>query len=231
MQRREPFDLVTEELDTHGMELIDRDDLDGVTAHSEGAAGEGEVVAGVLDVDEVTKQALSIDRVADTQPYHAVDVLLRGAETVDGRDGRHHDGVAPSQKAVGGGVPEALDLVVDRRVLLDVGVGLRDVGLRLVVVVVRHEVLDRVVRQKLSELIGQLGGEGLVRRHDEGRSLQPLHEPRCGGRLARASRAEEHDVGLTRPDPLLELVDRVWLVTARNEVGYDLERSHGSRDV
>ena len=35
--------------------------------------------------------------------------------------------------------------LVDRRVLLDVGVGLRDVRLGLVVVVVRDEVLDRVV--------------------------------------------------------------------------------------
>jgi len=42
-------------------------------------------------------------------------------------------------------VSEPLDLLVDRRVLLDVGVGLRDVGLGLVVVVVGDEVLDRVL--------------------------------------------------------------------------------------
>ena len=44
---------------------------------------------------------------------------------------------------------EALDLVVDRRVLLDVGVGLRDIGLWLVVVVIGDEVLDGVAREEL----------------------------------------------------------------------------------
>ena len=37
-----------------------------------------------------------------------------------------------------------------------------DVGLGLVVVVVGHEVLDRVIGQQLAELGGELGGEGLV---------------------------------------------------------------------
>ena len=60
-------------------------------------------------------------------------------------------------------VPQPLDLVVDRGVLLDVGVGLRDVGLGLVVVVVGDEVLDGVVRQQLAELVGELGGQRLVR--------------------------------------------------------------------
>ena len=47
-----------------------------------------------------------------------------------------HDDVAPGEQAVGGRVPQPLDLVVDRGVLLDVGVRLRDVRLGLVVVVV-----------------------------------------------------------------------------------------------
>jgi hypothetical protein len=66
-------------------------------------------------------------------------------------------------------VPEPLDLLVDGGVLLDVGVGLRDVRLGLVVVVVGDEVLDRVVGQHLAQFVGELGGEGLVRQHDEHR--------------------------------------------------------------
>ena len=41
-------------------------------------------------------------------------------------------------------MPQPVDVVVPGRVLLDVEVGLRDVRLRLVVVVVGDEVLDRV---------------------------------------------------------------------------------------
>jgi hypothetical protein len=44
---------------------------------------------------------------------------------------------------------QPVDLVVDRGVLLDVGVARRDVGLGLVVVVVADEVLDGVVGEEL----------------------------------------------------------------------------------
>ena len=71
--------------------------------------------------------------------------------------------VAPGQQRVGRRVPQPLDLLVDRGVLLDVGVGLRDVRLGLVVVVVGDEVLDGVVRQQLAELVGELRRERLVR--------------------------------------------------------------------
>ena len=58
---------------------------------------------------------------------------------------------------------EAVDVLVDARVLLDVDVALRDVRLRLVVVVVADEVVDGVVREeaRLSSFV-ELGGEGFV---------------------------------------------------------------------
>ena len=46
------LDLVAEELDAHREFFVRRDDLDGVAAHPERAAGECHVVAGVLDVDQ-----------------------------------------------------------------------------------------------------------------------------------------------------------------------------------
>mgnify|MGYP001613843097 CR=1 FL=1 len=47
---------------------------------------------------------------------------------------------------------QAIDFFVDRRFFFDVGIGLWDIGFRLVVVVVRDKVMDRVVREKLLEL-------------------------------------------------------------------------------
>jgi hypothetical protein len=75
-------------------------------------------------------------------------------------------------------VPQPLDLGVDRRVLLDEGVGLRDVGLGLVVVVVADEVLDGVVRHELAELGRELRRERLVVREHERRALHLLDRAR-----------------------------------------------------
>ena len=131
--------------------------------------------------------------VADLEPDHPVDVLLRRAEAVDAGHRRDHDHVAAGEQAVGRRVPQPLDLVVDRRVLLDVGVRLRDVRLGLVVVVVGDEVLDRVVGQQLAELVGQLGGQRLVRRHHQRRAAAAARparrwSPTCRCRWRRAAR-------------------------------------------
>ena len=194
VEGHQPLDLVAEELDPDRHLLVDREDLEGVAAHPEGAAGEGQVVAGVLDLDQPAQHRVAVVLLPHPQPHHAVDVLLRGAEAVDARHRRHHDHVAPGQQAVGGRVAQPLDLLVDRAVLLDVGVGLRDVGLGLVVVVVGDEVLDRVAREQLPQLVGELGGQGLVGLQHQQRPLHLLGDPGHRGRLAGAGGAEEHDV-------------------------------------
>ena len=179
----------------------------------------------------LTQQLVAVHLLADPEPDHPVDVLLRRAQAVDARHRRHDDDVAPGQQRAGGRVPQPVDLVVDRRVLLDVGVGLRDVGLGLVVVVVGDEVLDRVVGEQLAELVGQLGGQGLVGRHDQRRPLDLLDDPGGGRRLAGAGDAEQHDVVLAGLDPPGDLVDRGRLVAARGELGDHLERGHRPLDV
>ena len=133
--------------------------------------------------------------------------------------------------AVGGAVAQPLDLVVDRGVLLDVGVGLRDVGLGLVVVVVGDEVLDGVVRQQLAELVGELGGQGLVGRHDERGPLRPARPsrqwwPTCRYPWRRAARCPAPP-----PGPRREVGDGRRLVAGGLEAGDDLEGRDAALEV
>ena len=228
MQHVERFDLVAEQLDADRVLLVHRDDLDRVAAHSEVAAREVDVVAVVLHRDELADERVAVVPLADLQRDHRPHVLLGRAEAVDARDGGDHDHVAAAEQRVRRRVPQPLDLGVDRRVLLDEGVGLRDVRLGLVVVVVADEVLDRVVRHELAELVRQLCGEGLVVREHQGRPLHLLDEPRGGRGLARAGGAEQHDVGLARVDACGEFGDRLGLVAGGLVLADDLERAHGT---
>ena len=223
MQRHQPLDLVAEHLDPDGHLLVDRDHLDGVAAHPERAAGKRQVVAGILHADELAQQRVPVDRAALAELQHPVHVLLRGAEAVDAGNRRNHDRVPAGEQRVGRRVPQPLHLVVDRGVLLDIGVGLRDVGLGLVVVVIGDEVLDRVMGQHLAQLVGELGGERLVGQHHEHRPLQPLRDPGDRGGLAGPGRAEQHGVHFPGPDPLLHLRDGLRLVPGGHHLGNHLK--------
>ena len=147
-----------------------RADLQRVAADPEPGAGQGGVVALVLEVDQVPEHAVAPVLAADLEPQDRRAVVDRRAETVDARHRRDDDHVAPLEQRVGRGVAQPVDLLVPARVLLDVRVRPRQVRLGLVVVEVADEVLDGVVREELAELGVQLGGQRLVVRQDQRRA-------------------------------------------------------------
>ena len=170
---------------------VRRLDLDHVALDAEPAAAEQRVVARVLDVDQLAQHQVAVVLLADLEEDDPVLVLLRRAEAVDARDRRDDDHVAAGEERRRRRVPQPVDVVVPRRVLLDVEVGLRDVRLGLVVVVVGDEVLDRVVREELAELVAELRRQRLVvgdheRRRRPPRSSRPS-SPSCRCRSRRAA--------------------------------------------
>ena len=114
-------------------------------------------------VDRIVALPLLALRQREVHPV----VALRRAEAVDARHRRDDHAVAALEQGPRGRHPEAVDLLVDRGLFLDVGVGRGDVGLGLVVVVVADEVLDGVLGKEALELLVELRGERLVMRHHE----------------------------------------------------------------
>ena len=111
-------------------------------------------------------------------------------------------------------------------VLLDVGVGARDVGFGLVVVVVADEVLDGVVGEELFELGVELRGQRLVGRQHQRRPLHSLDHLRDGERLAAAGHAEQRLVLVAALDALDQLLNRRGLIARRLERRDHLEVWH-----
>ena len=137
--------------------------------------------------------------------------------------------IAAGEQVRRGRVPEPVDVVVPRAVLLDVEVGLRDVGLGLVVVVVGDEVLDRVVREELAELVAELRGERLVEGDDQRRPADLLDDPGHRRGLPGAGRAEEGLVALAGRQPRGEGLDRRRLVAGRPVIARRPELCHRPR--
>ncbi len=227
---RDLLDLVAEQRDSVGSLGVRRLHLDHVALDAEPPATENRVVADVLAVDQPPEQLIAVVLLAHVDDEHALAPLLRRPEPVDARDRRDDDRVAPREQRARRAEPQPCDVVVPGRVLLDVQVGLRDVGLGLVVVVVRDEVLDRVVGEELAELVAELRGERLVVGDHERRSLDRLDHPGHRCRLARPGRAEQRLRTVAGTDRVGQLGDRAWLVAGRTVGRRDAQVGHPSRE-
>jgi len=123
-------------------------------------------------------------------------------------------------------VTEFVDLLVDRRVLLDVGVGAGDVGFGLVVIVIAHEILDGISGEKALELPVQLGRQGLVVGDDQGGTLNRLDELSNGKCLTRPGDAEQYllwEIGL---HSLHQPGNGPWLVSPGRIFRYEFKGLH-----
>ncbi len=222
------LDLVAPERDADRLGVFtDRHHVDDVTADAEMTARQLDLVALVLHLDKALEQLASADLLPDLQPEAHRQVVDRGAEAVDARHRRHDDDVAPLEQGEGRGVPHPVDLLVDEGVLLDVGIGRRDIGFGLVVVVIADEVFDGIVRQEALQLCVQLRREGLVRREDQRRSLRGSDDVGHREGLARAGDAQQHLPRVTASQTLHQLVDRGRLVAGRREGREEIEGWHG----
>ena len=128
--------------------LVRGEDLDHVAADAEGAAVEVDVVARVLDVDQLAQELVAPQLHAALQLDQEAVVALGRADAVDAAHGGDDDDVRPRQERVRRRVPHPVDGVVDDGVLLDVRVARGDVRLGLVVVVIADEILDGVLGKR-----------------------------------------------------------------------------------
>ncbi len=209
---REPLDLVAPELDPVGELLVARPDLDRIAPHAELAPRGIGVVPLVLNVDQLPQQRVAIDDLAHLEPDHHRLVILRRTQAIDARHARHDDHVPPADQGTRRRQPHPVDLFVDRGILLDVDVPLRDVRLGLVIVVVADEVAHRVVRKEFLEFAIELGRERLVVRQHQRRTLHLLNDVRHRKGLARARDTHQHLLAPPTAQALDQLLDRLGLI-------------------
>ena len=119
---------------------------------------------------------------------------------------------------------QALDLFINGRILFDVGVGARDVGLRLVVIEIADEILDRIAREELFELGVKLRRQRLVVRDDQRRPVDLADHIRDRERFPRTGHAEQRLMPISGLDRFHQLRDRLRLVAPRFVIRFELKR-------
>ena len=220
------FHLVAEQRHAPGAVLVvRRENLDGVAAHPERAAIEIAARALVLQRDQIGEQRALVEPLAALDRKRHRRIGLDRADTVDARYRGDDDDVVAFQERARRRVPHAVDLLVDRGILLDIGVGARDIGFRLVVIVIADEIFDGVVGKETPELAVELCRQRLVGREDQGRALRLLDHLRHREGLARTGHAEQHLGAVVAAHAFDQFGDRLRLVALRVEVRLDDETS------
>ena len=99
----EGIDLVAEEFDAVGVLVVGGVDLDDVSADSEGAAAEVDVVAVIEDLDEALGDVFALDFLTLFEEEEHAVVSFGRAEAVDAGDGGDDDAVSSFEEAARGG--------------------------------------------------------------------------------------------------------------------------------
>ena len=216
------FDFVAEQRHAPGAILIVRgENLDRIAADPERAAIEIAGGALVLQCDQVGQQCALIEPLALLERERHRRISLDRADAVDAGHRSDDDHIVALEQRARRRMAHAVDLLVDRGILLDIGVGARDIGFRLVVIVIADEIFDRVVGKEALELAVELRRQRLVRRQDQRRALRLLDHLRHGESLARAGDAEQHLAAVVTADAFDQIGDGPRLVALRIEIGLD----------
>ena len=206
-------------------------DINDFAAHPERPARQFQIVAGVLQIGQPAQDSALIHLLAAHQVQDHLHVPVGIAQPVNRRHGGDDDRVGPLQNRLGRRQPHLLDVLVDRGVLLDVGVRRGNIGFRLVVVVIGDEVLHRVFGEKLLHLAVKLGRQGLVGRQHQRRTLHGGDDVGDGEGLAAAGDTEQGLMRQTGVETFHQTADGLRLVAGGLEGSMEGEgfvRLHGS---
>ncbi len=208
------IDFIERTFDTNDRVSIWREDFDGISERVEHPLFEFQVRSPILNIGQTTQQLVALNGHAALQVDGERFVALDVSKTVNTGDRCNDEHVTAREQVHGCRMAKLFDLFVDARIFLDVRIGVRYVRLRLVVIVVRDEVADRIIGEELLELVTKLGSQRLIVGQNQRRALHLLDNIGHGKGFSRSRGTEQGLMLLAFLQPRHELFDSLRLVAS-----------------
>ena len=214
------FDVITPETDTDDALGISQEYVDRITLYAEIAQRRGHIVARIKAGHEFAQQDAAVKLLPHPEFDNIFVECSRIAHTVDTRHRRHDQHVlAPREQRRGGSQPQAVDFLIDGKVLFNIGIGGSQIGFGLIIIVIGHVVFHRVVGKKLLELTVKLRSQCFVVAQHQGGLVDLCNDVGYRKGLARPGNAQQRLVGNSLKHALGELTYGLRLVARRLIVG------------
>ena len=175
----------------------------------------------ILEFNQFAQEVAGLDRLTYMAAKMVFEKGLGWIESVDARYRGHDHTIWTRHERCNSGKALLFNTLVDAEFFVNVQVSLGEVGLGLIIVVMRDEIFHGVVWKIPHHLLMQLPSKGLVMTHDEGGYVQVLNDVRHGESLATSRYAEQHAALL----PIIQLRNQFfncfWLVATRFKLGME----------
>ena len=103
------------------------------------------------------------------------------------------------------------------------GIALRYIGFRLVVVVVTDEIIYRILREKGTEFLAHLRSQGLIGLYYQGRLVKLFYHPSSRSALSGPSSSHKNYIPLAGIKPSGDLSYRMGLIAGRLPIFINFE--------
>ena len=133
----------------HGFFVVTcRNNFNHITAYAECAALKSNIIAVILNFHQLAQNSLTVNNLPRSQRKHHIVVFLRCAQAINARYTGNNNNVAAFKQRAGGRVAQFINLVVNGSVLFNISIALRNIGFRLIIIVVRYKIFNRVIREE-----------------------------------------------------------------------------------
>ena len=117
-------------------------------------------------------------------------------------------------------------LLINLAFLFNIGIRPRDIGFRLVIIVVADEIFHGVIGEKLLELAVKLSGQGFIMAHDQGRALDFFYDVRHREGFTAAGNPQESLSFITFINTVHQFLHRLRLVSGHFKIRYYFKLRH-----
>ena len=147
---RDPFNLISKKLCSDCIIFRDcRKDFQYIASYTEGSTLKIHIISIVLNLNQLRNDLIPVLDHTWPQRDHHLLIINRWTQSIDARYASHNNHISSLRQCSCRRVSKLINLIIDGRILCNVGVRRWDIGFWLVVVIVGYKVFYRIIGKEL----------------------------------------------------------------------------------